>query len=107
MDKVYYAKIEGMLPEDAKDRMEGWILEQNEALLLEVSFFEVTPSSMSEIRLTIHEGKFHQVKRCLNTRCHVVYQEVIHGDASCSMWTEAGEIPPLTHEELETKTKSE
>ena len=41
VDKVYYAKIEGMLPEDAKDRM----AERKRFLLIWKSFIEGTPVS--------------------------------------------------------------
>ena len=80
VDKVYYAKIEGMLPEDAKDRMaEGLV-----------------------------EGKFHQVKRMFETLgCHVVYlKRLSMGTLVLDEALKPGEYRPLTHEELELLKKT-
>ena len=60
VDKVYYAKFEGALAGDAIERT---------AIGLDIGDGEVSKPakleiiSSNEIMLTIHEGKFHQVKR--------------------------------------------
>lgn len=69
VDKVYYAKIEGMLPEDAKERMAAGLTlsDGTETLPADLEIVRRVRrggcGELSEIRLTIHEGKFHQVKR--------------------------------------------
>lgn len=111
VDKVYYAKIEGMLPEDAKDRMaEGLVLSDGTETLpadLEV-IHRGDLSELSEIRLTIHEGKFHQVKRMFETLgCHVVYlKRLSMGRLVLDEALKPGEYRPLTHEELELLKKT-
>lgn len=111
VDKVYYAKIEGMLSEDAKDRMaEGLVLSDGTETLpadLEV-VHRGDSGELSEIRLTIHEGKFHQVKRMFETLgCHVVYlKRLSMGTLVLDEALKPGEYRPLTHEELELLKKT-
>ena len=111
VDKVYYAKIEGMLPEDVKDRMaEGLVLSDGTETLpadLEV-VHRGDSGELSEIRLTIHEGKFHQVKRMFETLgCHVVYlKRLSMGMLVLDEALKPGEYRPLTHEELELLKKT-
>lgn len=111
VDKVYYAKIEGMLPEDAKDRMaEGLVLSDGtETLPADLEIIHQGDSGeLSEIRLTIHEGKFHQVKRMFETLgCHVVYlKRLSMGMLVLDEALKPGEYRPLTHEELELLKKT-
>ena len=112
VDKVYYAKIEGMLPEDAKDRMaEGLVLSDGTETLpadLEV-IHRGDSGELSEIRLTIHEGKFHQVKRMFETLgCHVVYlKRLSMGTLTLDETLKPGEYRPLTREELELLNKTD
>ena len=63
---------------------------------------------LSEIRLTIHEGKFHQVKRMFETLgCHVVYlKRLSMGMLVLDEALKPGEYRPLTHEELELLKKT-
>ena len=61
--KTYYAKIEGMVTEeDVKAFQKGVILDDGyETMPSQLKILE--SGEISEIELTIHEGKFHQVKR--------------------------------------------
>ena len=63
VDKVYYAKVKGKVTEeDVKAFKEGVSLGQGE--MARPAALEILVSDeISEIRLTIQEGKFHQVKR--------------------------------------------
>ena len=63
---------------------------------------------LSEILLTIHEGKFHQVKRMFETLgCHVVYlKRLSMGTLVLDEALKPGEYRPLTHEELELLKKT-
>lgn len=109
VDKVYYARIEGMLPEDAILRMkEGLILSDGTktrpAELEIVSSGSVEPGELTEIRLTIREGKFHQVKRMFETLgCHVVYlKRLSMGPLILDEALAPGEYRPLTEAEQKT-----
>ena len=63
VDKVYYAKIEGVVTEDDRQKFsEGLSIGDGE--VTKPAKLEILVSAkVSEIRLTIQEGKFHQVKR--------------------------------------------
>lgn len=109
VDKVYFARIEGMLPEDAKLRMkEGLILSDGTKTLpakLEiVAAGSGEPGALTEIRLTIREGKFHQVKRMFETLgCHVVYlKRLSMGPLVLDETLAPGEYRPLTEAERMT-----
>lgn len=109
VDKVYYAKIEGMLPEDAGDRIrKGLVLSDGtETLPAELELVKAArgeEDQLSEVLLTIHEGKFHQVKRMFETLgCHVVYlKRLSMGGLLLDEKLKPGEYRPLTAEELDT-----
>lgn len=61
--KTYYAKIEGIVTEeDVKAFEKGVVLDDGyETMPSQLKIIE--SGEVSEIELTIHEGKFHQVKR--------------------------------------------
>lgn len=63
VDKTYYAKINGqVLPEHILDFKNGIYIEEN-IKTLPANLKIIKSGVESEIELTIHEGKFHQVKR--------------------------------------------
>lgn len=74
VDKVYYAKVQGVVDENDREIFaKGMPIGSGETALpskLEVLF----SGEISEIQLTIQEGKFHQVKRMF----HAVGKEVIY-----------------------------
>ena len=115
VDKVYYAKIEGMLPEDAKERMAAGLTlsDGTETLPADLEIVRRVRrggcGELSEIRLTIHEGKFHQVKRMFETLgCHVVYlKRLSMGTLTLDETLKPGEYRPLTREELELLNKTD
>lgn len=76
VDKVYYARAAGRLTEeDCRAFANGLLLEDGLACLpakLEI----LSPGEESEVRITLREGKFHQVKRMLASRgAPVLYLE--------------------------------
>ena len=74
VDKVYYAKVKGIVTEaDVKVFAEGVSLGQGE--IAKPAVLEIIASDeISEIKLTIQEGKFHQVKRMfLSVGKEVIY----------------------------------
>ncbi len=75
VDKVYFARLSGVVPEDAAARFaEGIQVGQDyKALPAKLEVLSVT-ENMSEVQITLREGKFHQVKRmCHEIGCEVTY----------------------------------
>lgn len=104
VDKVYYARIQGKLPKDSPERVkEGLVLEDGTKTLpgrLEII-------STEEIRLTIQEGKFHQVKRMVEALgSQVLYLKRLSMGSLCLDEKLApGEYRPLTEEEIHQLNK--
>lgn len=103
VDKVYYAKVKGVVTEaDVKAFEEGLSIGQGE--MTKPAALEVLVSDeISEIRLTIQEGKFHQVKRMFQA----VGKEVVYlkrlsmGRLVLDDKLPLGVYRPLTRKELE------
>lgn len=103
VDKVYFAKIAGMVTEeDVKIFAEG--MEIGEGEMTKPSHLQILCSGEeSEIKLTIQEGKFHQVKRMF----HAVGKEVTYlkrlsmGPLTLDETLEKGTYRPLTEKEIE------
>ncbi len=74
VDKVYYAKVKGVVTEEDVERFrKGVSLGQGE-MAKPASLKILVSGEISEIELTIQEGKFHQVKRMfLAVEKEVVY----------------------------------
>ena len=128
VDKVYFARIEGKLPETAVEQMAAGltltdgtpvmpgkleILKQwdggngagvSEAVIEDAEALDGTEKSVgAEILLTIQEGKFHQVKRMFEALgCQVVFlKRLSMGSLKLDPELKPGEYRPLTEEELE------
>ncbi len=101
--KTYFAKVDGVVTdEDIKAFREGVVLDDGYKTLpgeLEI----LKSDDISEINLTIHEGKFHQVKRMFESvGKEVVYLKRIQmGKLELDESLELGEFRELTKEELE------
>lgn len=106
VDKCYFARVSGKVTEDDVRSFENGVnigsLEQPEITMpgkLEI----ITSDEISQIHLTIQEGKFHQVKRMFRA----VGKEVIYlkrlrmGTLVLDENLSIGEYRPLTKEELE------
>ena len=100
--KTYYAKIDGVVTEeDVEAFLEGVVLDDG---------YKTMPSQLnilksddeSEIELTIHEGKFHQVKRMFESvGKKVVYlKRLSMGNLNLDESLELGEYRELTDEEV-------
>ena len=110
VDKQYYARISGHLPENAADRMaEGMTLADDTTV--RPAKLEVIRrlEQESEIRLTIHEGKFHQVKRMFEALgCRVDYlKRISMGSLVLDDSLKPGEYRAVTKEELGQLRKGE
>ncbi|MBQ8558973.1 MAG: pseudouridine synthase [Tyzzerella sp.] len=103
VDKVYYAKVKGKVTEeDVKAFAEGVSIGQGE--MAKPATLEILVSDeISEIRLTIQEGKFHQVKRMfISVGKEVVYlKRLSMGSLVLDENLPLGAYRPLTREELE------
>ncbi len=103
VDKVYYARVRGSLPPDAVSRMAGGLmLEDGVHTMPAVLEILERGEDESQVRLTIREGKFHQVKRMFAALgCRVVYlKRLSMGPLSLDETLAPGESRPLTDEEL-------
>lgn len=103
VDKVYYAKVEGIVTqEDKRAFAEGVSLGGGE--MAKPAGLEILVSDeISEIRLTIQEGKFHQVKRMFESvGKKVIYlKRLSMGTLVLDENLALGEYRTLTKEELE------
>lgn len=103
VDKVYFARLDGEVPDDAAERFaEGIQVGQDYRALpakLEVLSVE---DGVSEVNITLREGKFHQVKRmCHEIGCEVVYlKRISMGNLVLDDKLQPGECRKLTAEEL-------
>ena len=103
VDKVYYAKVQGSVTEEDKQAFsEGISIGNGE--MAKPAFLEIISSDeISEIRLTIQEGKFHQIKRMFEA----VGKEVVYlkrlsmGSLVLDETLALGEYRPLNEKELE------
>lgn len=67
VDKVYYVRVEGRLTQDDCDAFEQGIV-LPDGLECQSGKLEIlSAGEISEAHVTIHEGKFHQVKRMLSS----------------------------------------
>ena len=109
VDKVYYAKINGMVTEeDVKRFAEGIDIGAEEEEMTRPAKLDIMKSAEeSEIRLTIHEGKFHQVKRMfLAVGKEVTYLKRERMGTLClDENLKPGEYRLLTEEEIENVRK--
>ncbi|GLB29261.1 pseudouridine synthase [Lacrimispora amygdalina] len=103
VDKVYYAKIEGEIPADAKKRMEEGVVLENGILTMPACLEILEYGNPSSILLTIREGKFHQVKRMFEALgCSVVYlKRLSMGSLKLDENLQPGDYRPLTAEEVD------
>lgn len=100
--KTYYAKVEGVVTEeDVKAFLEGVTLDDGyETMPAELVILK--SDEISEIELTIHEGKFHQVKRMFESvDKKVIYlKRLSMGKLKLDETLALGEYRELTDEEV-------
>lgn len=103
VDKVYFAKVRGIVTEQDQQRFAEGVLIGADEMTRPANLEVLVSDEISEIRLTIQEGKFHQVKRMFEA----VGKEVIYlkrlsmGSLVLDETLDLGEYRPLTDEELE------
>lgn len=100
--KTYYAKVKGIVTEEDGERFKEGVFIDQEYRTLPAKLNILKSDKVSEIELTIYEGKFHQVKRMFEA----VGKEVIYlkrlsmGTLSLDKSLDLGDYRELTAEEL-------
>lgn len=104
VNKTYYAEVEGVMDEnDCVAFQEGIILEDGyECLPASLEIISSTNTN-SSVKITINEGKFHQVKRMvLACGKEVIYlKRLTMGSLVLDDKLKLGEYRPLTSQELQ------
>ena len=112
VDKVYEARCEGFVPDEAVDKFrEGMTLADGLSCMpAELEILErraedrkTGTAAESLVRLTLHEGKFHQVKRMMEeTGCPVLHlKRLSMGPLKLDDALKTGEYRKLTDKERE------
>lgn len=104
VDKTYYAKIDGTVTENHIEQFrEGLDIGDEKKTLPAVLEILVSDSETSEIRITIHEGRFHQVKRMFEAvGCKVIYlKRLSMGAVALDETLAPGAYRPLNEKERE------
>ncbi|WP_194191850.1 pseudouridine synthase [Clostridium chrysemydis] len=103
VDKVYFAKIDKKVTESDIEKFKNGIT-LDDGYLCKEAKLEVLNSSDegSEIHITIHEGKFHQVKRMFEAvgKSVTYLQRIEFGGLKLDTELEEGEYRELTDEEI-------
>lgn len=103
VDKIYYAKVKGLVTNDDRVKFMDGLQVDEEFLAMPAKLEILAAGEISEIHLTIREGKFHQVKRMFEA----VDKEVIYlkrismGSLVLDEALRPGEYRTLTKEELD------
>lgn len=114
VDKIYFAVCDGRVREEYREKLEkGFELPDGlkclpaQLEILKVSDGDSESGIVSEVRLTIHEGKFHQVKRMMEALgCPVLYlKRLAMGPLTLDANSKPGDFRPLTDKELELLKK--
>ena len=105
VDKIYYADIDGIVTDEHVRRFaEGLtLLDGTQVMPGELTVLETDMAkNTSKIQLTIHEGKFHQVKRMFEAvGCSVTYlKRLSMGPLELDTALAPGEYRRLTDEEI-------
>lgn len=102
VDKVYYAKIEGVVTEEDREAFAAGVSLGGDEMAKPAELEILVSADISEIRLTIQEGKFHQVKRMFESvDKKVIYlKRLSMGSLVLDESLGLGEYRKLTEEEI-------
>lgn len=109
VEKTYYARIDGIVTEEMVKQFATGLDIGEESLTLPAKLKIIEAGEISQIEVTIVEGKFHQVKRMF----HAVGTEVIYlkrlsmGTLRLDDTLETGQYRPLTTQELDMLKKND
>ena len=107
VDKTYYAKIDGQVTEEHVKQFREGLDIGDEKKTLPAVLTILLSGPVSEIEVTIHEGRFHQIKRMFEAvGCKVTYlKRLSMGSLVLDETLPLKEYRPLTEAELEGLTK--
>ena len=107
VDKTYYAKIDGQVTEEHVKQFREGLDIGDEKKTLQAVLTILLSGPVSEIEVTIHEGRFHQIKRMFEAvGCKVTYlKRLSMGSLVLDETLPPEEYRPLTEAELEGLTK--
>ena len=106
VDKTYFAVIDGEVREEHKQLFQDGLNIGDEDLTLPAKLNILKSGETSEIELTIHEGRFHQVKRMFEAiGTKVTYLKRISMGPLPLGNLQPGEVRVLTDEELDALRK--
>ena len=107
VDKTYYAKIDGQVTEEHVKQFREGLNIGDEKKTLPAVLTILLSGPDSEIEVTIHEGRFHQIKRMFEAvGCKVTYlKRLSMGSLVLDETLPPEEYRPLTEAELEGLTK--
>lgn len=107
VDKTYYAKIDGQVTEEHVKQFREGLDIGDEKKTLPAVLTILLSGPVSEIEVTIHEGRFHQIKRMFEAvGCKVTYlKRLSMGSLVLDETLPLGEYRPLTEAELKGLTK--
>ena len=107
VDKTYYATIDGQVTEEHVKQFREGLDIGDEKKTLPAVLTILLSGPVSEIEVTIHEGRFHQIKRMFEAvGCKVTYlKRLSMGSLVLDETLPPEEYRPLTEAELEGLTK--
>ncbi len=100
--KIYYAKIEGIVTNDDIKNFSGGIRLKDGTITRPAELKIIKSNEISEIELTIYEGKYHQIKRMF-AACgkHVIYlKRICMDNIYLDDMLKPGEYRRMTDDEL-------
>ncbi|MFA9375683.1 MAG: pseudouridine synthase [Lachnotalea sp.] len=103
VDKIYYARIEGFVTERDIELFKNGMDIGDEKPTLPATLHIIKSGEVSEIELTIQEGRFHQVKRMFEVidKKVIFLRRIAMGDLKLDEQLEPGEYRKLTKDELD------
>ena len=107
VEKTYFAKVNGQVTEEDGESFQKGVMLDDGYVTKPAKLKILESGPVSEIELTITEGKFHQVKRMFQSvGKEVVYlQRLSMGPLQLDRNLKLGQYRPLTEEEIELLTQ--
>lgn len=108
VEKRYYARIKGRVTEKEKERFRQGIRLYDGEMTLPAGLEIMTQGEISEVEVTLTEGKYHQIKRMFQALgMTVLYLKRLSiGPLQLDPALEEGELRPLTEEEVSALKKA-
>lgn len=102
VDKTYFVRADGAVTEDDCSRLEAGVDIGEDRLTLPAKAALLSSGPVSEVELTIHEGKFHQVKRMFQTvgKPVLYLRRLSMGSLTLDETLPPGQYRPLREEEI-------